>query len=149
MVKNMQYIINEGYLNLPLEGRIDRTLNVLATPDGSGNTYLISRDELRPGESLRQFVERQLNELSGQVKGYQSTLKPTLTKIIVGFDEAIEFAGAFTQNGQEIHQRQVALKLPGTQRVLILTLSGFEPFSEAALRNWAATISSFKLRPMD
>ena len=52
MVKNMQYIIQEDYLNLPLKGRIDRTLNVLAMPDGSDSTYLISRDELRPGETL-------------------------------------------------------------------------------------------------
>lgn len=142
----MEYFVNEGSFNLPLDGRIDRTLNVLAFPDGSAATFLLSRDELRTDETLQQFVERQLAELAGQVKGYQSVTAPTPFAVRAGVSEAIEFAGQFSQNGQAIHQRQAALRLTGTQRVLILTLSGFEPFDPPTLKLWADAVNSFKPR---
>ena len=142
----MLYHFNEGRIDLPLQGRIDRTMNVLAMPDGSGATYIISRDELRPGESLQQFTERQLGDLATQVKGYQLVLAPTPLPAMDGVNEALEFAGAFSQNDQGIHQRQAALQLAGSQRVLIITLSGFEPFDADAIQAWALVIRSFQLR---
>ncbi|QNP49090.1 DcrB-related protein [Diaphorobacter aerolatus] len=142
----MLYQFNEGSIDLPLKDRIDRTMNVLAMPDGSGVTYIISRDELRPGESLKQFTERQLGDLATQVKGYQVVLAPTPLAAIEGAGEVLEFAGAFTQNDQGIHQRQVALLLADTRRVLIVTMSGFEPFDDEAIRAWSMVVRSFQLR---
>lgn len=142
----MLYHVNEGSIDLPLQGRIDRTMNVLAMPDGSGATYIISRDELRPGESLLQFAERQLRDLAAQVKGYQVVMPPTSLAPMDGVTDALEFAGAFTQNDQGIHQRQAALQLAGTRRVLIITLSGFEPFDAEAIQAWSLVVRSFQLR---
>ncbi|GEM_PF-614823 len=140
------YQINEGSIDLPLQGRIDRTMNVLALPDGSGATYIIRRDELRPGEALLQFAERQLADLAMQVKGYQVVQQPSLLSPMAGVSDALEFAGAFTQNDQGIHQRQAALQLAGTSRVLIVTMSGFEPFDSDAIEAWAKVVRSFQLR---
>ena len=142
----MLYHFNEGRFDLPMQGRIDRTMNVLAMPDGSDATYIISRDELRAGESLTQFAQRQLSELAMQVKGYQLMMQPTALPVMDGVSEALEFAGAFTQNDQGIHQRQAAFQLAGTARVLILTMSGFEPFSAEAIQTWSNSVSSFQLR---
>jgi len=144
--KLMEYTFNEGQMDLPLDGRIDRTMNVLALPDGSGVTYIISRDELRTGESLLQLIQRQLGDLAAQVKGYQPVMPPTELKPPSGVSAAFEFGGAFTQNEQGIHQRQVAMQLSGTQRVIIFTMSGFESFDKSALNGWQAAISSFKPR---
>lgn len=143
---HMLYHFNEGRIDLPLQGRIDRTMNVLAMPDGSGATYIISRDELRSGESLLQFAERQLADLATQMKGYQVVLAPTPLAAILGASEALEFAGAFSQNGQGIHQRQAALQIADTRRVLIATMSGFEPFDAQAIQAWSLVIRSIQLR---
>ena len=144
----MPYLINEGSLDLPTTGRIDRTLNVLAMPDGSGVTYLISRDRLLPGESLAQMVERQLHDLAGQVRGFEITLKPTPISLraVSSASGGLEFGTAFAQQGQAIHQRQAALQMPETDNVLIITLSSFEPFDEPTLSAWAAVVGSFKPR---
>ena len=142
----MFYHLNEGRIDLPMQGRIDRTMNVLATPDGSGATYIISRDELRAGESLLQFAERQLADLAGQVKSYQIVLAPTPLEPMTGVSAALEFAGAFTQNDQGILQRQAALQIADSRRVLIVTMSGFEPFDDEAIKAWSLVVCSFQLR---
>ncbi len=95
---------------------------------------------------MLQFAERQLAHLPMQVKGYQVVQQPSLLSPMAGVSDALEFAGAFTQNDQEIHQRQAALQLAGTSRVLIVTMSGFEPFESDAITAWAKVVRSFQLR---
>ena len=121
-------------------------MNVLAMPDGAGVTYSISREGLRSVESVVQIAERQLAELGSQMKGYQVVLAPTPLAAIPGASEALEFAGAFSQNGQGIHQRQAALQIADTRRVLIATMSGFEPFDAQAIQAWSLVIRSIQLR---
>ncbi|KPU92752.1 hypothetical protein APR50_32000 [Variovorax paradoxus] len=143
----MRYHIQEGHFDLPDDGRIDRSMNVLAMPDGSGVTFIVSRDALRAHETLAQFVERQMNDLKRQVSQLQETSRnpigvgPAMRSLA-----AIEIATRFRQNGQALHQRQAAFQLPDGRAVLILTASSPEPFGESELALWQRTLASFQPR---
>ena len=146
----MKYHIQEGRFDVPDDGRIDRTMNVLAMPDGSGTTLIVSRDTLREQESLAQFVTRQMNDLTRQVSQLKEVSR---TDISVGPAiaslRAIELATQFRQNGQALHQRQAVFVLPqdpAGKAVLILTASSPVPFDAEALALWRRTLESFQPR---
>jgi hypothetical protein len=144
----MKYHIQEGRFDVPDDGRIDRSMNVLAMPDGSGTTLIVSRDALREQESLAQFVTRQMNDLTRQVSQLKEVSR---TDIAVGPAiaslRAIELATQFRQNGQALHQRQAVFLLPqdpAGKAVLILTASSPVPFDADALALWRRTLESFQ-----
>ena len=146
----MKYHIQEGRFDVPDDGRIDRSMNVLAMPDGSGTTLIVSRDALRAQESLAQFVSRQMNDLTRQVSQLKEVSR---TDIAVGPAiaslRAIELVTQFRQNGQALHQRQAVFLLPqdpAGKAVLILTASIPVPFDEDALALWRRTLESFQAR---
>jgi len=146
----MKYHIQEGRFDVPDDGRIDRSMNVLAMPDGSGTTLIVSRDALREQESLAQFVTRQMNDLTRQVSQLKEVSR---TDIAVGPAiaslRAIELATQFRQNGQALHQRQAVFVLPqdpAGKAVLILTASSPVPFDADALALWRRTLESFQPR---
>jgi hypothetical protein len=146
----MKYHIQEGQFDVPDDGRIDRSMNVLAMPDGSGTTLIVSRDALRAQESLAQFVTRQMNDLTRQVSQLKEVSR---TDIAVGPAiaslRAIELATQFKQNGQALHQRQAVFLLPQDatgKAVLILTASSPMPFDAEALALWRRTLESFQPR---
>jgi hypothetical protein len=146
----MKYHIQEGRFDVPDDGRIDRSMNVLAMPDGSGTTLIVSRDALRAQESLAQFVTRQMNDLTRQVSQLKEVSR---TDIAVGPAiaslRAIELATQFRQNGQALHQRQAVFLLPQDatgKAVLILTASSPVPFDADALALWRRTLESFQPR---
>lgn len=146
----MKYHIQEGRFDVPDDGRIDRSMNVLAMPDGSGTTLIVSRDALREQESLAQFVTRQMNDLTRQVSQLKEVSR---TDIAVGPAiaslRAIELATQFRQNGQALHQRQAVFLLPqdpAGKAVLILTASSPVPFDADALALWRRTLESFQPR---
>ncbi len=146
----MKYHIQEGRFDVPDDGRIDRSMNVLAMPDGSGTTLIVSRDALREQESLAQFVTRQMNDLTRQVSQLKEVSR---TDIAVGPAiaslQAIELATQFRQNGQALHQRQAVFVLPqdpAGKAVLILTASSPVPFDADALALWRRTLESFQPR---
>jgi hypothetical protein len=146
----MKYHIQEGRFDVPDDGRIDRSMNVLAMPDGSGTTLIVSRDALRAQESLAQFVTRQMNDLTRQVSQLKEVSR---TDIAVGPAiaslRAIELATQFKQNGQALHQRQAVFLLPQDatgKAVLILTASSPVPFDADALALWRRTLESFQPR---
>lgn len=143
----MLYHINEGAFDLSLDGRLDRTLNLLAMPDGTGLTYIISRDDLQTGETLAQFVDRQLQQLKTQVSGFKELSRGEVAlgdpKLGV---KGIEIGTEFRQNGQELHQRQAIFQLPGGARALIFTASSMELPDKDGLAVWNKALASFQLR---
>lgn len=146
----MKYHIQEGRFDVPDDGRIDRSMNVLAMRDGSGTTLIVSRDALREQESLAQFVTRQMNDLTRQVSQLKEVSR---TDIAVGPAiaslRAVELATQFRQNGQALYQRQAVFVLPqdpASRAVLILTASSPVPFDADALALWRRTLESFQPR---
>lgn len=146
----MKYHIQEGQFDVPDDGRIDRSMNVLAMPDGAGTTLIVSRDALRAQENLAQFVSRQMNDLTRQVSQLKELSRD---EIAVGPAvlnlRAIELATQFKQNGQALYQRQAVFLLPNERdgkAVLILTASSPGPFDAEALALWQRTLASFQPR---
>lgn len=143
----MRYHLNEGQFDTPDDGRIDRSMNVLAMPDGSGITLIVSRDALQTQENLPQFVTRQMRDLTRQVsqlkevsRGEVSVGSPVLNL------RAIELVTQFKQNGQALYQRQAVFQLSGGRNVLILTASSAIPFDAEGLALWQRTLASFQPR---
>lgn len=146
----MKYHIQEGQFDVPDDGRIDRSMNVLAMPDGAGTTLIVSRDALRAQENLAQFVSRQMNDLTRQVSQLKELSRD---EIAVGPAvlnlRAIELATQFKQNGQALYQRQAVFLQPNERdgkAVLILTASSPVPFDAEALALWQRTLASFQPR---
>ncbi|MFL9670008.1 DcrB-related protein [Variovorax sp. AB1(2024)] len=146
----MKYHIQEGRFDVPDDGRIDRSMNVLAMPDGSGTTLIVSRDALREQESLAQFVTRQMNDLTRQVSQLKEVSRTDISVgPVIASLRAIELATQFRQNGQALHQRQAVFVLPqdpAGKAVLILTASSPVPFDADALALWWRTLESFQPR---
>ncbi len=143
----MRYHLNEGQFDTPDDGRIDRSMNVLAMPDGSGTTLIVSRDALQTQENLPQFVTRQMRDLTCQVsqlkevsRGEVSVGSPVLNLW------AIELVTQFKQNGQALYQRQAVFQLSGRRNVLIFTASSAIPFDAEGLALWQRTLASFQPR---
>jgi hypothetical protein len=144
----MRYHINEGQFDVPDDGRIDRSMNVLAMPDGSGTTLIVSRDALQAQESLPQFVTRQMADLTRQVSQLKELSRGD---VAIGSPvhnlRGIELATQFKQNGQALYQRQAVFQQrPGSPAVLVLTASSPVPFDAEALALWQRTLASFQPR---
>ena len=142
----MRYHLNEGQFDILDDGRIDRSMNVLAMPDGSGTTLIVSRDALQTQETLEQFVTRQMRDLTRQV----SQLKEVSRGVVaIGSPirdlRGIELVTQFRQNGQALYQRQAVCQLsPASRNVLILTASSAIPFDAEALAIWQRALASFQ-----
>ncbi|MET3496454.1 DcrB-related protein [Variovorax boronicumulans] len=144
----MRYHLNEGQFDIPDDGRIDRSMNVLAMPDGSGTTLIVSRDALQTQETLAQFVTRQMRDLMRQVTQLKEISRD---EVAIGSPlqnlRAIELATQFKQNGQALYQRQaVFLPSAASRSVLILTASSPVPFDAESLALWQRTLASFQPR---
>lgn len=144
----MRYHLNEGQLDIPDDGRIDRSMNVLTMPDGSGTTLIVSRDALQTQETLAQFVTRQMRDLTRQVSQLKEVSRSDvgIGSPVLGL-RGIELATQFRQNGQALYQRQAVFQLPAMSRnVLILTASSPVPFDAEALALWQHALASFQPR---
>ncbi|WPH19233.1 DcrB-related protein [Variovorax paradoxus] len=144
----MRYHLNEGQFDIPDDGRIDRSMNVLAMPDGSGTTLIVSRDALQAQETLEQFVTRQMRDLTRQVSQLKEVSRGG---VAIGSPirelRGIELVTQFRQNGQALYQRQAVCQLsPASRNVLILTASSAIPFDAEALAIWQRALASFQPR---
>lgn len=144
----MRYHLNEGQFDIPDDGRIDRSMNVLAMPDGSGTTLIVSRDALQTQETLAQFVTRQMRDLTRQVSQLKEVSRG---EVAIGSPmrelRGIELVTQFRQNGQALYQRQAVFQLAApSPNVLILTASSAVPFDAEALAIWQRALASFQPR---
>ena len=144
----MRYHINEGQFDVPDDGRVDRSMNVLAMSDGSGTTLIVSRDALRTQENLAQFVARQMSDLTRQVSQLKELSRGD---VAIGSPlhnlRGIELATQFKQNGQALYQRQAVFQQrAGSPDVLVLTASSPVPFDAEALALWQRALASFQPR---
>ena len=144
----MRYHLNEGQFDIPDDGRIDRSMNVLAMPDGSGTTLIVSRDALQAQETLEQFVTRQMRDLTRQVSQLKEVSRGG---VAIGSPirelRGIELVTQFRQNGQVLYQRQAVCQLAAASRnVLIFTASSAMPFDAESLAIWQRALASFQPR---
>lgn len=109
----MLYSMQEGTFDLP-KPHIDRTTNVLMPADGVGISIVVTRDALEAGESLEQFIERQLKKMKSYLSGFKSNgqvplaMQASSTKKMQGYLLKLQFK----QSGVATFQQQVVMQLP-------------------------------------
>lgn len=133
-------LFTEGVLTLPA-GYQDRTVNVFTAP---GQPALsLSRDRLEAGESLTDYIARQLALMALHLKGWKEVIRGTA---VLG-DNLFrgEFAEAsYLRGGKRASQRQAVFALPDG-RVLVFTVSAEGPLTGAHREVLNDLLRSFRL----
>lgn len=143
----MIYHLDEGILDIPA-GLVDRSINMLMAPPGeAGFSLIVSRDRLETGETLDDFIDRQLKELARQVDQFTEISRQPATPGRKGAPmdtRLLEFH--YRQHGQTVHQRQCVMTAADRRGILILTGSSPIPFDSVQNKRWRHTIESFRPR---
>lgn len=139
----MHYSINEGSIALP-DHLIDRTVNMLMTPDGKGISYTISRDKLQAGENLTELIDRQLKDLSRQVSKFVEIERQAIP-FKNSPQTAYQITNSFKQNGREFYQRQIVVALKNADSILVVTGTSFAPWSDAEIAAWTTMLKNSQL----
>lgn len=138
----MKYQVNEAQFQLP-DDLVDRSVNMLMSPDGTGVSYVITRDQLNEGEVLESFVARQLKDLSRQVSKFREISREPALFGSKGQQKAgLQIESTFKQQGSEIFQRQALLQPVGDSKVLIVTATAFRVFTKNEQTQWLQTLES-------
>jgi hypothetical protein len=143
----LRYHFHEGVITAP-DHLIDRTVNMLISPDGTGLSVVVSRDRLQAGEALEQFIRRQMIDLSRQVSKLEEVGRADAIAGAAGAHQlmGVQIASRFKQHGQQAHQLQAIFVLPDGEKVLILTATSLAPHTNAEKAIWQELLSTFELR---
>jgi len=142
----MPYTIEEGRIHLDCIE--DRSINVLTlAPQGGGAplNLVVNRDALRPGESLKACLDRQIRELTRVVRDF-SELGREAGWLGSGNDPsypAIVVYTRFKQDGRLCFQAQCLAQLPG-DKLLVLTLTCPSALDEAMRARWKEILIRFE-----
>lgn len=139
--------LNEGSIALP-PGYEDRTTNLFVPADPQTQPNLsIARDRLNDGETLPDYVGRQLRQMKSTLAGFQVLDQ---TAAVLGHPDQAGLMGIrvdtrFKANGKLVHQRQAAFVpgYPDAATALIFTIASPKPLDEVAGSLWHAWLSGF------
>ena len=151
MTASDAYRFNEGSVRIDLDNFTDRTANmlILGSPESSRMNITISRDDLKDGESLPTYVDRQIALMAQRIKGHKVRRRGPATLgsgagAIVG-----ECIDATHPNGSATYyQRQAgfALQGPFAGRVLVFSATRDRPFGDVFDAAWQGLLASFMPR---
>jgi hypothetical protein len=136
----MSYRINEGHLNVQVLH--DRSTNVLTLAAWDGGTPLnltISRGAKEPQESLKDCVVRQVQDMAGQLEGFQwQDTGRHAGKVVYETGRS-----SYRLGPVQVHQCVAVAQLNDVY-LLMLFLSSAQPLSAEGLRQWEAILASFE-----
>lgn len=140
-----QYRIQEGCFTLP-DTFADRTVNifVLKSNERALPNLNISRDELKTGENLTAYIDRQLTLMKKNL-GQHRVLSRTPVQAGTGGDIlAGEQITATHRSGKtEVYQRQAGFII-GPGKVLVFTLTIQRPFDDGTDQLWNGWLAGFQ-----
>jgi hypothetical protein len=143
------YFIDEGSVQLPA-GFQDRSTNIFiqGDPAGSSLNFNIARDQLRPDESLQQYVTRQIDLMQNNMTSYKLKSRDP-AQLGAGAIEGEQIDATSKSSGKTIYQRQAAFPLHGTHVLIFSAISTTMP-GEKFARLWQDWLGSFVPRePVD
>ena len=126
-----KYIFQEGTIDVP-ENMGDGTVNMIVPlPGTSGLTIAITRDARVGGESLPDFIERQMQDMSRQVAKFtQGKLVPaTLGSGKTAF-QGYKFDVGYKQDGRPVYHVQGIFGDDASPKTLGLSFSSHAPISD-------------------
>ena len=144
----MEYHIQEGTFSVGEKSWLDNSLNILRN-DQDDISIIISRGPIPPDCDFEQAVNQQwstLREQMGKVKqsAFERVSAGPLRQI-----RAIEVASEFEHHGQYLFQRQLAVQVPDSAVLLVVTYSSQHAFSEQDLQHWEELKSTLILNATD
>jgi hypothetical protein len=138
----LQYITNDAEFDVP-DDWTDRSINIFAvgaTPP-LALSFVISRDYMKPGQELVDFVEEKLAEAAKNLPKFRLISK---RQIIVDGSTALQAEFAWYAEKNAMHQRQAYV--PSGAKVLILTATAPVKISDEHEEQMNALLASLKLR---
>ena len=142
----MDYVLQEGTLSL-VQGLQDRTVNmfVLGKSMPAPLSITISRDEPMPGETLKVYVDRQVQMLTSKMPGFTLLGKQPIRLSQASPIEGVEVDGYYLNEGRPYYQRQAAFFI-APSRALVFSTTSQAKFTPAQTENWQDMLASFTPR---
>jgi hypothetical protein len=142
----MIYQFNEGTIAVP-DGLTDRTMHMLVPLGGGSFNFIISHDELEPGETPPEFLQRQLDDLNRQVNKFSELSRKAVTLGAADSPiKGVQLEIRYKQQGKFLHHLQAAFLMPDGKSILTFTASLPKPFSDEERGVFEQSIASFVLR---
>jgi hypothetical protein len=140
-----RFRFDEGTAPFP-PGYEDRTVNSFVPADPRREPNLsISRDRFTAGESLADYVSRQVAALKKKLPGYKA--EPVVRIELAGSGLSGLLARASYRSGATtVHQRQAVFAI-SDERALVFTMSSPRPLDAAADALWTAWLAGVELEP--
>lgn len=111
---------SEGQVSLP-EGYQDRTVNAFVASDTTAPSFNITRDVLKPDETLTAYIDRQISLMEKHLKGWKKVERGA---VILG-DNVLHgerVHASYLREGKRISQQQ-AVFITGDAHILVFTMS--------------------------
>jgi hypothetical protein len=144
----MDYSFSEGSVKVP-DSLKDRTLHVLVPAgQGAGFTLVIGRDELEPGETPLEFLQRSLADLSRQVTKYEESGRESIGLGAADLNiRGVRLDLKYKQRGQFLFVMQGVFLMPDQKTVSTFSATSSTPFDQTQRSMWNEIIASFRPRP--
>lgn len=139
----MKYTLQEGSFSLFPATWQDTSMTMLRD-DESGMSLIVSRGAIPDDSDFEKEFHRQWEVLSAQMGAIEQS---DFSRIVVGQppQRAVEVETAFVRQGQQIWQKQFAVQVADTPRLLIFTLSTLRPFTDEDAERWNTLKQSLTL----
>lgn len=144
----MDYQLQEGSITLP-EGFQDRTVNmfILGNSIPAPLNVTVSRDNLLPGENLKDYIDRQVKLIAAKLRGYTVLGKKPAQLSSAQPVSGIQVDAYYLKDGRPVYQRQAAFEIAsGRGRILVFSTTSQADFSGKQNENWLGLLNSFEPR---
>lgn len=145
MSEPIRFQFDEGTVLFPT-GYEDRTVNTFVPPDPQRQPNLsIARDRFEPGETLPDYVTRQLALMKKRLPGYKAA-PPTGIALEGAGTSGLVVNATYRSGTTTVHQRQAAFAITA-ERALVFTMSSARAFDAAAESLWTTWLADLQLAP--
>jgi hypothetical protein len=131
----MNYLLNEGSLELPEGSFFDGSINILRF-DKLGTSLVITRGKLHEGETFEKNFDGQLKKLESQMKEVRFQGRSNIQVGKKSDIAAIEIRSQYKDGNHRVYQYQLVWALPG-ERVMAMSYIKASPLGEAEAQHWA------------
>ncbi|WKV51672.1 DUF1795 domain-containing protein [Dickeya fangzhongdai] len=133
-------VFTEGCITLP-NGYTDRTVNAFVPGKEGDAAITVTRDTLNDGESLNDYIDRQLALMSQHLKGWKTQQREAIwlgQQVLKG--EGVQ--ASYLRDGQRIWQQQAVFALDSAH-ILVFTLSKTAVLSDVDVSRFNVLLGSF------
>lgn len=147
----LSYPLHEGFF-LTLPPAVDQTINILSFLDPQHHAYdiIINRAELRPDETVDDFLNEQAGRMQRFTPGY--TPEPQQIRHQIGPAQlpVVQTANKYLHQGKWMNQISSVITLPPEpqlnplqRKLIIFTLASHGEFTDAQRQHYRRMINSF------